>query len=411
MSGMSEPYAEARILASRPVLQGTGDPTSLENVIVDPYPNGAVCYVVDQSDFYVLQKSSMATVAAPDTIATIRGAGEPGRWVKLSLLAGSLTNLSNVRFADVGTTVPLAQQTGSILAPFASLQSASDAAGNGGTVLVCPGVYGTLNIPDGGYRRIAQIGVINAGISYSGTSPAGTVGVAVGVITMGAGTRLELNSIHVDRIDPTDDTSSIEMDNCQFTGATSISPGTVTNVGLTARNSKLQGAIDVNYLALENTQITVAAITHTGGAGGAAAAYFRQVQFSGPAAMTFVGAAGQMGLDVASDASWMAATGVLVNGTKVMTGRASATIQVAVPGVVAGQVGYADVDPAATPLAGLADGQEINWNPTDDIEAAGAGGGISSARVYDSGAGAIRIRCTFIGPTTGANHDVKFWTS
>jgi hypothetical protein len=77
---MASPYAELRILAPRPVLLGTGDPNSLENILVDQYPDGAVCYVTGEADWFVLDKSSVAAVDPPTVIATGRGASAPGRW-------------------------------------------------------------------------------------------------------------------------------------------------------------------------------------------------------------------------------------------------------------------------------------------------------------------------------------------
>jgi len=85
--------ADLRILESRPTLQGPGDRNALENLIVDKVPNGAVCYVVSQADWFVLDKFSLAAVAPPNVIATGRGASRPGRW---SRYAGSSLNTLNV---------------------------------------------------------------------------------------------------------------------------------------------------------------------------------------------------------------------------------------------------------------------------------------------------------------------------
>lgn len=50
--------ADLRILDPRQTLTGTGAPNSLENVIVDKLPNGALCYVVDQKKLFMLDKFS-----------------------------------------------------------------------------------------------------------------------------------------------------------------------------------------------------------------------------------------------------------------------------------------------------------------------------------------------------------------
>jgi len=73
-----------RLLDPKTVLLGGGDGESLENVIIDPLPNGALCFVNDQDAVYRLAKFALTAVSAPDVIATSRGAGVPGRWVKIT---------------------------------------------------------------------------------------------------------------------------------------------------------------------------------------------------------------------------------------------------------------------------------------------------------------------------------------
>ena len=70
-----------RILSPRMLLGGSGDPNSLENVIVGPLESGAVCWVLDQSSFYRLDKTSGLPVSAPAVIATGQGASNPARWI------------------------------------------------------------------------------------------------------------------------------------------------------------------------------------------------------------------------------------------------------------------------------------------------------------------------------------------
>lgn len=79
---MPSPYPQQRILAPRTVLVGNGNPNALENILVDPYPDGAECYVLDQDSLYILDKFASTAVSPPDVIATARGASAPGRWVK-----------------------------------------------------------------------------------------------------------------------------------------------------------------------------------------------------------------------------------------------------------------------------------------------------------------------------------------
>jgi hypothetical protein len=105
---MSQAPADLRILAPRAVLTGTGNADSLENVIVDQIPNGAICWVIDQDKPYVLDKFSTAAVSAPSVIATQRGAGSPGRWKLFTgtsgtVYAGNLT----VAGLPIGSTATL----------------------------------------------------------------------------------------------------------------------------------------------------------------------------------------------------------------------------------------------------------------------------------------------------------------
>jgi len=76
------------ILPPKDVLEGFGNPNSLQNVIPDKYPNGAMCFVNDQNATYILKKFSTAGVASPQIIATARGAGVAGRWVLYALGTG-----------------------------------------------------------------------------------------------------------------------------------------------------------------------------------------------------------------------------------------------------------------------------------------------------------------------------------
>jgi len=71
------------------------------------------------------------------------------------------------------------------------------------------------------------------------------------------------------------------------------------------------------------------------------------------------------------------------------------TVQVAVPAAAVGVVAYVDVAMTGTRLADLAVGESIVVNPQADLVAAGAGGGIVSARV--SATGTVRIGYSGVG--------------
>ena len=81
-----------RLLAPRAFVLGDGDGDSLQNVNTAPLPNGALCWVNENSSLYRLDKFS-AAASAPDAVI-VPGSG-PGRWVAL---IGSAM-LSNARMS------------------------------------------------------------------------------------------------------------------------------------------------------------------------------------------------------------------------------------------------------------------------------------------------------------------------
>lgn len=98
-----------RILAPRAQLTGAGDGDALTNVIPDPLPNGSICYVVSESDYYKLDKFSTAPPVPPLVVATATGVG---RWVKLQTggsIIGSAVPLPVAVVPSVGTS-PLASR-------------------------------------------------------------------------------------------------------------------------------------------------------------------------------------------------------------------------------------------------------------------------------------------------------------
>jgi hypothetical protein len=72
-----------RLLPPAQTLLGS-DGTALENVIIEPLPDGALCFVNDQEFLYSLRKFSLEAVSFPTVIATSEGAGVRGRWMQQS---------------------------------------------------------------------------------------------------------------------------------------------------------------------------------------------------------------------------------------------------------------------------------------------------------------------------------------
>lgn len=95
---------------------------------------------------------------------------------------------------------------------------------------------------------------------------------------------------------------------------------------------------------------------------------------------------------------------VTATGTLFVIGRAAKeTISVVVPAVAAGNVGYVDAIMTGQ-LALLPTGAPVIANPTEDLVAAGAGGGYINCRCNSPGV----VRLAFIGPLAGGASDFTF---
>jgi hypothetical protein len=164
-----------RLLSPKGVLTGTGDGDSLENVIPDGLPDGALCYVRSVQTFYALDKSSTATVLIPNVIATARGASVPGRWIAVG--SGDSAEAWETLFWVNGKA--LVNGNGSILTPFNRLESSTDAVGADGAAMQVAigeyegfrvtgktfniyGISGAQGAPDGNVEIDAIGGTTNA---------------------------------------------------------------------------------------------------------------------------------------------------------------------------------------------------------------------------------------------------------
>jgi hypothetical protein len=92
------------------------------------------------------------------------------------------------------------------------------------------------------------------------------------------------------------------------------------------------------------------------------------------------------------------------SGTVRIIGRpAQEQVQLVVPAILAGQVGYADATFVGE-LAAITADSPLTCNPTRDIVAAGAGGGLINCRVSATGT----ARCAFVGPLAGGAEYIVF---
>jgi hypothetical protein len=238
---MPSPYPQQRLLAPRAVLLGPGDPNSLENVIPNAYPDGAMCYVVDQNKLYVLQKYSTETASPPDVIPTILGAGVPGRW---SNRISSNVRVNGVYFVDLRYAPGIAaDRNGSMNAPFLTLQEAFDAAVANGLddviVMVAPGRYsGAVLIPM--LDHVTVSGWANAAHSFVETTHIdGAIEIVGGV---GSSFPCEFTNVFVDSPTITADAANHDLD-LYFVNAHCTSSISGANVGVSLIDSDNFGDI------------------------------------------------------------------------------------------------------------------------------------------------------------------------
>lgn len=103
----------------------TGAENSLESINTFELDDGCIVIIKSNLSEYVLDKLSVAAPSGDDIVAPAQGG--PGRWFKYPTGGGAtFERLSHEWFVDGDTAVALADQTGSIAAPFATIQQGVD---------------------------------------------------------------------------------------------------------------------------------------------------------------------------------------------------------------------------------------------------------------------------------------------
>lgn len=303
--------------------------------------------------------------------------------------------VTNVRYVDVGTSVPLAEQDGTLAAPFASMQDAFDSIDAvNAIVYAAPGDYSAQTlvpsldlesfsilsmgyVPQNGREfgeaivgiRLVTLPILDATaksyqVVFSGCNPSG-IGPGGGVLVAGSVTALGCNDLNVAgvtgyyfgcAVSGNLGMGDLYYDSCHFASCTIESDGT--------------------RIEMVNTTFNPAAV----------------------ADITFVDVAGSLVFDAYTCNQFFAATESLNNGVLTVRNRPKRdTATVVVPAVAAGSVGYVNVSTTGTPLEGIATGDLVVANPATDLVAAGLGGGFINARV----SAPDTIRCAFVGPLAG----------
>ncbi len=303
--------------------------------------------------------------------------------------------VTNVRYVDVGTSVALADQDGTLAAPFASMQDAFDSIDAvNAIVYAAPGDYtGQTLVPSLDLENFAilsmgyipqngrEFGESVAGmklvalpsidatakpyqIVFAGCSPSG-IGAGGGLLAAGSVTAIGCNGVEPAGVSGYFfgcavgggvGMGQLYYDSCHFNGCTIETDGSL--------------------IEMVNTTFNPAAV----------------------ADITFVDSTGNLVLDAYTNSQLFSAIETITNANFVVRNRPNmATISVVVPAVAADAVGYVDVSTVGTPLEGITVGQLVVGNPTADLVAAGAGGGFINARV----SGVSTIRCAFNGALAG----------
>jgi hypothetical protein len=342
---------------------------------------------------------------------------------------GSLVNLTNIFWVDQATTVALADQTGNIEAPFATLTQAlalcTDAAGYY-EIMVLFGDYHLETLPVSPIGA-HQIAIRNASRIFgffdgSPLMPAWVTGTT-NLLCEGlrwntpmGGQNLKLIECELDAVTAA---NQVEASDCDF-----AAPLSAASVSI--KRSNLSGAVNVfgggdfEDCEIQFTHTFSGAPTHevnyqtckfftshdvTAGTD-AMMVTVRDCQFHGTT--NFIAASGTLDIDSSSYQQWSqtgTVTGMLIElASRALTAR----VNVNVPAIVAAGVDYIDVSLVGTLLAGIPQGTAIVGNPTADLAAAGAGGGAFVNCWVNSPS---QVRCTFVGILTGGVVPFDFTTT
>lgn len=292
--------------------------------------------------------------------------------------------LSLVRYVDGGTAVPAAQQTGSIVAPFSTVQAAVDSLGvvSTGVVFIAPGTYlenvvvvaSAMNFIGLTSNRLPGTLPVITSITKSGTNAISLQTVSVGTLTASAGCIVDLAIV-----------------------------GDATIVGqLTATQSTFSGLLTVGNvgLALSCSFQNLITLTTPNGVN----RFSGSNQFFAAADIVGPGGTSSVLFDAESNSRFRGVSNTIttVPTVRVEARLGTASVVVAVPALVAGATGEAAVSVAGTELDGITTANAVAANPPVAALAPGVGlgnGGFLSCRVTATNT----ITFTFLGALTGGN--------
>jgi len=232
----------------------TGNPgASVAGINTTTLADGAFVYCVANQGGYQLDRTS---TAAPNGTSIIAPDTGPGRWIlKLSGAGAAIPPWSLVKIVDSLTAVPLAQQDGSVGAPYSTIQGAITA--NPGVPLalqLVAYVYAeSVVVPAGAPIVLISSLSIVTGITVA---PAGILYVVSGALVMGTldlGANAELVALCAVAISG----ATLLGDNAKIKSLVSFSQGGVLTLGDSCL-VELQGRYDIP------SGVVVTAPTNTG---------------------------------------------------------------------------------------------------------------------------------------------------
>lgn len=248
------PSVDSRLLGPADTLTG-GSGSALANLIPGRLPNGALCWVIAEDALYRFSRYSLETPDGTRVIPTSGGASVPGRWVQVTGTAAidPLPTLLWVSAGFAGTP------TGSIAAPFPTIQQGVDAipVGGGGTLMMAPGTYpDAWSVPENLTINIQSEGFTQGGAG-GGTSIAGPIlgngshvriqncGLRNDITLLGSGT-LYCYNLACHDFDFLQSGAGSWYVSMTTDGNESSEPGVIQCSQLVAENVRLNGAVSLS---------------------------------------------------------------------------------------------------------------------------------------------------------------------
>lgn len=360
----------------------------------------------------------VATSGGPAYADDIGGAGVPGNVLTRVAVpgapdnvlwgagGGSLAQLTNTRWVDKNTTVPLVDQTGTVGAPFSTLAAGILAlAATGGTLLILPGDYSAEGAPDMAVDGAFTVGFINvAGAQVvpgdaSGLQEVvlpGLVGSASKFVQGCTCGNLTSSNLHVSAV-----SSEIHgvllahlnarLWGCSFTRDAGVGYNITVELGtLSANQCFIRGAGDLFYLPAGHHQVF--GCTFGAGTG--------LVDGPAPGVVVEFDPMTHFNYDRAYGANFGAnANPQIISLPEIRIGSG------VVPALAAGALDYLDVNVAVAGLPAIAEATRVNVYMNADLAAAGAGAGFMP---YARVSAPDTVRLTFVGALAGGLTDFVF---